>query len=153
MSSDAELHILDFEYTGVNSRGFDVCNLLNAVCEGMYITTGKFDPKTHFPKKAEIKNWVKAYCDVNLSSLSSYSTQEEDRYLRAALVSDEGLMALLEFAPIAELRWGIWAIVQAGVCDVNFDYLSYAKVRLEEGYEWYKKTMSDEVMSNCTELI
>ena len=32
--------------------------------------------------------------------------------------------------------WGIWALIQATISDIDFDYASYAEVRLGEYWAW-----------------
>ena len=38
----------------------------------------------------------------------------------------------------AELRWVLWAVVQAALSPVDFDYLNYACLRFHSGYAKYK---------------
>jgi ethanolamine kinase len=32
--------------------------------------------------------------------------------------------------------WGIWALIQAEISDIDFDYASYAEARLAEYWAW-----------------
>lgn len=32
--------------------------------------------------------------------------------------------------------WGIWALIQATISEIDFDYASYAEVRLGEYWAW-----------------
>ncbi len=34
------------------------------------------------------------------------------------------------------LYWGIWALIQATISQIDFDYASYAEVRLQEYWDW-----------------
>ena len=34
------------------------------------------------------------------------------------------------------LYWGIWALIQATISQIDFDYASYAEVRLGEYWAW-----------------
>ena len=63
-----------------------------------------------------------------------------------ALTSETGLDELLRWMPITELRWSVWAVVQAGLSPVDFDYLGYAKMRWEVGYCYYAKMNGREVV-------
>ena len=38
----------------------------------------------------------------------------------------------------AHLFWGIWSVVQAGNSSIDFDYLSYAKLRFD-AYAYHKE--------------
>lgn len=37
------------------------------------------------------------------------------------------------------LYWGIWALIQATISQIDFDYASYAEVRLGEYWDWRKE--------------
>ena len=45
---------------------------------------------------------------------------------------------VLKYCAVAELRWVVWAIIQASISPVDFDYLNYATERYEKGYKYYK---------------
>lgn len=34
------------------------------------------------------------------------------------------------------LYWGIWALIQATISQIDFDYASYAEIRLQEYWDW-----------------
>lgn len=38
---------------------------------------------------------------------------------------------------------GIWALIQATISQIDFDYASYAKVRLDEYYAWRDSVASE----------
>jgi ethanolamine kinase len=40
------------------------------------------------------------------------------------------------FRGIPGFYWGVWALVQAGISQIDFDYASYAEVRLGEYWAW-----------------
>ena len=40
------------------------------------------------------------------------------------------------FRGIPGLYWGIWALIQAKISQIDFDYASYAEVRLKEYWDW-----------------
>lgn len=40
------------------------------------------------------------------------------------------------FRGIPGLYWGVWALIQAGISQIDFDYASYAEVRLGEYWAW-----------------
>lgn len=41
-----------------------------------------------------------------------------------------------EFRGIPGLYWGIWALIQAQISEIDFDYASYAELRLKEYWDW-----------------
>ena len=40
------------------------------------------------------------------------------------------------FRGVPGFYWGIWALIQATISDIDFDYASYAEVRLGEYWAW-----------------
>jgi len=36
------------------------------------------------------------------------------------------------FTPVSHLWWGLWAVMQATISTIDFDYLHYAELRLRE---------------------
>lgn len=36
------------------------------------------------------------------------------------------------FSLAAHFYWGVWALVQADVSDIDFDYIGYARLRFDE---------------------
>ena len=40
------------------------------------------------------------------------------------------------FRGIPGLYWGIWALIQATISQIDFDYAAYAEVRLGEYWAW-----------------
>ena len=40
------------------------------------------------------------------------------------------------FRGVPGLYWGIWALIQATISQIDFDYASYAEVRLGEYWAW-----------------
>jgi ethanolamine kinase len=41
-----------------------------------------------------------------------------------------------EFRGLPGLYWGIWALIQARISHIDFDYSSYAEIRLGEYWAW-----------------
>ena len=47
------------------------------------------------------------------------------------------LMAEVDrFRGIPGLYWGIWALIQATISQIDFDYAAYAPIRLQEYWDW-----------------
>lgn len=45
-----------------------------------------------------------------------------------------------DFRGIPGLYWGIWALIQATISQIDFDYASYAEVRLGEYFAWRQES-------------
>jgi len=57
---------------------------------------------------------------------------------------DEAIMALVAevdiFRGIPGFYWGIWALIQATISQIDFDYASYAEIRLGEYWAWREES-------------
>lgn len=56
------------------------------------------------------------------------------------------------FRGIPGLYWGIWALIQATISQIDFDYASYAEVRLGEYWAWRAATEGREVTGVGTDV-
>ncbi|KAL7137701.1 hypothetical protein ABFS83_10G110700 [Erythranthe nasuta] len=113
---EGKLYFIDFEYGSYNYRGFDIGN--------------------HFNEYAGYD------CDYSL-----YPSKDEQYYFfrhylkpdRPHEVSDEDLKALYAetntYMLASHLYWALWALIQAKMSPIDFDYLSYFFLRYNE----YKK--------------
>ncbi|KAJ3271863.1 Ethanolamine kinase [Terramyces sp. JEL0728] len=112
---------IDYEYGCPNYRGFDIGNHF---CE-----FGGFDCDwTKYPDEAFQKAWLKEYLSAK----------------GEGVVGDAKLDAVyrevLAFSLAAHFFWSLWALIQAEISDIDFDYIEYAVMRLQEYYrrkdEW-----------------
>ena len=120
------LVFIDFEYATYNYAAFDIANHFCAVPESALIARGK-------------------YSIGNLPSVEEQSAFLYE-YLGVAEESREDLTEALDlvkaFSMLAELRWIVWAVVQAERSSVVFDYDNYACERFSNGYLQMKKAFS-----------
>ena len=65
------------------------------------------------------REWICAYLDARGVAASA---ERVDTMLRDVAM----------FGAVSHLYWGTWALVQAAVSEINFDYLSYALIRLNQ---------------------
>ena len=115
---------IDFEYTDYNYRGFDIANHF---CE---YSGFDFDIKNKFPSKSSRIDFIRYY--LRACASSELVVQECASFY-------EGFDDVLcYFALASHLYWGTWAIAQAGVSSIDFDYLFYGKQRYE-GFEHHKR--------------
>lgn len=56
-----------------------------------------------------------------------YSTEKEVERLFAQVD---------EYRGIPGFYWGIWALIQAQISQIDFDYAEYAEIRLGEYFSW-----------------
>merc|ERR1712094_38613 len=103
----------------------------------MGVTEGVFDVDKYFPSPAQQKAFLIAYFSEDRLSeaLRALQLDDIDRLL------DAFVRNLSPFVMVAEIRWVLWAVVQAGYSPVDFDYLDYANMRFYKGYHAYKGRM------------
>ena len=56
------------------------------------------------------------------------------------------------FRGVPGFYWGIWALIQAQISLIEFDYASYAEIRLGEYFAW-KKTLDGGVETENERMV
>lgn len=108
-----DVSFIDYEYGSFNYRSFDIANHF---CE-----FAGFDcDYSLFPSESFQRQWIKEY--LTAYSGSCCTEEEVDKVFKEVAV----------FTLAAHFFFGIWALVQAQVSDIQFDYMSYAARRFEE---------------------
>lgn len=113
---EERLYLIDFEYGSYNYRGFDIGNHFNEYA-------GYDCDYTFYPTKEEQYHFIKHYLqpdkpdEVSVREVESVFI-ETDAYKLAS-----------------HLYWAVWAIIQARMSPIDFDYLGYFFLRYNE----YKK--------------
>ncbi|XP_057485492.1 probable ethanolamine kinase [Actinidia eriantha] len=113
---EEKLYLIDFEYGSYNYRGFDIGNHFNEYA-------GYDCDYSLYPSKDEQYHFFRHY-------LQPEKPEE---------VSDEDLEALYiethTYMLASHLYWALWALIQAKMSPIDFDYLGYFFLRYDE----YKK--------------
>jgi len=115
-----EVAFIDYEYATPCPAAFDIAN--------------------HFAE------WGGYDCDYNMLPTRSVRREFLQEYLQSYQAhSDEDVPDTMLELLLAEvdryrgmpgLYWGIWALIQATISQIDFDYASYAEVRLGEYFAW-----------------
>ena len=112
---EQKVSFIDYEYAGWNYAAFDVANHF---CE--YTGLDVLDYETNYPKKVERK----LFCEKYLTERNGTDVSADD-------VSD--FMDDVQVMTIAShLAWGAWALVQADISDIDYDFMEYARIRFDE---------------------
>lgn len=123
---EKRMELIDFEYGSYNYRGFDIGNHFNEFAGFDYNKILEV-----YPNKAAQYNFFEAY----LTQLKG-----------GRRVTNEELDAMYvecnKYALASHLYWGLWAVVQASISVIDFDYMEYAGQRLGAYYE-YKERFRD----------
>ncbi|KAJ3013204.1 hypothetical protein HKX48_005896 [Thoreauomyces humboldtii] len=118
-----ECSFIDYEYGSFSYRAFDIGNHF---CE-----YAGFDCDwALYPSKEVQIPWLRAYLEAGSSEAVSEAEVE-------ALFRE-----VSKFSLAAHVFWSIWALVQAEISDLDFDYLDYAITRLS-----YMRVVRDQYLA------
>ncbi|KAF9889749.1 hypothetical protein FE257_007055 [Aspergillus nanangensis] len=116
------VQFIDYEYATPSPAAFDIAN--------------------HFAE------WAGYECDFNMMPTRSVRRQFLTEYVQSygqcrgfPEASQKEIVDRLfddvdRFRGIPGLYWGVWALIQAEISQIDFDYASYADLRLSEYYAW-----------------
>jgi ethanolamine kinase len=122
---------IDYEYTTPAPASFDIAN--------HFAEWGGFDCDfTVLPTRSVRRAFLRKY-------LHSYSLHKHRTYKESEL--DELFEQVDRFRGVPGFHWGIWALIQAQISTIDFDYASYAEVRLGEYHAWKREMSGERVKS------
>jgi ethanolamine kinase len=118
--SIATVSFIDYEYATPSPAAFDIAN--------HFAEWGGFDCDfSVLPTRSQRRDFLQNY-------LASYNSLLDREYKQSEL---EQLFAEIDaFRGAPGLYWGIWALIQATISQIDFDYAGYAEVRLGEYWSW-----------------
>jgi len=113
-----KIHIIDYECLAANPAAFDIANHFQEY-GSPHSNNGKSD-YTRVPADKYQRWWITQYLTT---------------YFKRRVAKDE----VIEFhhsvrlmAPLSHLLQGVWSLMQAEISAINFDYINYAKIRLDQ---------------------
>jgi ethanolamine kinase len=117
---------IDYEYASPAPAAFDLAN--------HFAEWGGFDCDYNvLPTRKTRRAFLSQY-------LESYKNHISDKGPREAFNVKTELDKLCDmvdrFRGIPGLYWGIWALIQATISQIDFDYAAYAEIRLGEYFAW-----------------
>ena len=128
---------IDYEYATPAPAAFDIAN--------HFAEWGGFDCNfsvlpTRSVRRAFISEYLASYY-THLSlgprtSTSSTSSSPAPNSPAFEAEVDKLFGAVDQFRGIPGFYWGIWALIQATISQIDFDYVAYAPVRLGEYWDW-----------------
>ena len=115
---------IDYEYATPSPAAFDLAN--------HFAEWGGFDcDYSVLPTRKQRREFIDEYMHAYFGGVGE---QNGDRHhkISADQLSDEVDL----FRGVPGFYWGIWALIQATISDIDFDYASYAEIRLNEYWAW-----------------
>lgn len=119
---------IDYEYATPGPQAFDIANHLAE-------WAGYDCVHSAVPTKSQRREFIEHY----VASFHYHSIpDDEDITMEVDFQRDiEQLYEQVElFRGMPGLFWGVWALIQAMISQIDFDYASYAELRLSEYWAW-----------------
>ncbi|KAL9131086.1 MAG: hypothetical protein Q9217_000909 [Psora testacea] len=116
----APVSFIDYEYATPSPVAFDLVN--------HFSEWGGFDCDYNvLPTRSTRRAFIEEY----MASYASHTHIDPSVDYVARIFHEVDL-----FRGIPGLYWGVWALIQATISQIDFDYAFYAKVRLGEYFDW-----------------
>ena len=128
-SEVTDVRFIDYEYATACPAAFDIAN--------HFAEWGGYEcDYAMLPSRSVRRSFLDEY--VRALPESSGSTAQETNAIAEGLFNQ-----IDEFRGMPGLYWGIWSLVQATISQIDFDYASYAEVRLGEYFAWREESNGD----------
>jgi len=118
-----EIYFIDHEYGCPNFSTYDIGNHFN---EWAGVETVDY---TLYPSKETQLKWLQIYLD-ELKTLKGISEEKT-----GANELENMYVVVQKFSLASNFFWGVWGLIQAHYSEIDFDYLEYAIVRLNEYFK------------------
>lgn len=129
IDSVASVSFIDYEYTCPAPASFDIAN--------HFAEWGGFECDYNvLPTRSVRRAFLREY-------LQSYSLHLHCTFKEQDL--DDLFARVDDFRGVPGFYWGIWALIQSQISLIDFDYASYAEVRLGEYWAWKREVSGERV--------
>jgi ethanolamine kinase len=125
---DMPVSFIDYEYSTPGPAAFDISN--------HFAEWAGFDCEHEFvPTKSQRRDFLRYYVgSFRYHSISDDDTMAIDINFQADI--DQLYNQIEDFRGVPGFYWGIWALIQAMISQIDFDYPTYAEKRLGEYWAW-----------------
>ena len=116
IKNEKEVAVIDYEYSAYNYRAFDLVNHFNEWCG--------FDLNwDHFPNEDTQRRFLKIYFET------FYDNEKDEINIKEKI--DEMIEDIKWFDLASNFYWGAWALIQAALSNIDFNYNEYANLRFK----------------------
>jgi ethanolamine kinase len=123
----ATVNFIDYEYATPCPAAFDIAN--------HFAEWGGFDcDMSVLPTRSQRRDFLSTY-------LHSYNSFRGRDYREEEL--DQLMGEVDRFRGAPGFYWGVWALIQATISQIDFDYAHYADLRLDEYWAWKDSLAKD----------
>ena len=127
IKNEKGIELIDFEYSGYNYRAFDIANHFNEWC-GFDLNWDNFPSED--TQKRFLKTYLEAYYDSNKKDEKDLEKEINN------MVED-----IKWFDLASNFYWGTWALIQAALSSIDFNYCDYGRLRFKRYFEIKKKLL------------
>lgn len=114
---------IDYEYATPAPAAFDLAN--------HFAEWGGFECNYKaLPTRSVRRTFIGEYLNSYMSHTALPSDTDQKTYVNRLFHEVDA------YRGVPGLYWGIWALIQATISQIDFDYASYAGVRLQEYWDW-----------------
>lgn len=117
-----DVQFIDYEYSGYNYQAYDIGNHFNE-----FAGVNEVDYAL-YPDKELQKQWLRSYLEA-FKECKGFVTGVTDKDVEVLYVQ------VNQFALASHFFWGMWALIQAKYSTIDFDFLGYAIVRLNQYFK------------------
>ncbi|KAL8766540.1 MAG: hypothetical protein Q9209_006683 [Squamulea sp. 1 TL-2023] len=129
-ASTDTVSFIDYEYATPAPAAFDLAN--------HFAEWGGFECNYKaLPTRAVRRAFIEEYFTSYASHTTLPSNTDQKTYTRRLFDEVDA------YRGVPGLYWGIWALIQATISQIDFDYASYAEVRLQEYWDWRAEESGD----------
>ncbi|TVY88357.1 Ethanolamine kinase, partial [Lachnellula willkommii] len=123
----ATVSFIDYEYATPSPAAFDISN--------HFAEWGGFECEHGLlPTQSQRRDFIREYVRSYFAHLG------DDKDVNEEAEVDRLFEEVDTFRGIPGFYWGIWALIQATISQIDFDYASYAEIRLGEYWAWRAET-------------
>ena len=127
IKNEKGIELIDYEYSGYNYRAFDIANHFNEWCG--------FDLNwDNFPSEDTQKRFLKAYLEAYYDS-----NKKDEKGLEKEI--NNMIEDIKWFDLASNFYWGTWALIQAALSSIDFNYCDYGRLRFKRYFEIKKKLL------------
>ena len=162
----AKVHLIDFEYASFNRRAIDIANTFLEHCDMNNLKPNyETEYPTKEEQNLFLISYLRQYCHEyddflqrggTENSITDGTRNEQSLFLlydwmrldkgddKALLTADQDLfldairVEIAKHSLFSHLEWSCWSIIQSMQSTIDFDYVKYARLRIE-GYFHFKE--------------
>ena len=124
IKNDKSVELIDYEYSGYSYRAFDLANHFNEWCGFELVWE-------NFPSEDTQRRFLKEYLK------EFYDNKKKESDLEKEI--DKMIEDIKWFDLASNFYWGTWALIQAALSSIDFNYCEYGRLRFKRYFELKNK--------------